>query len=81
MMRKGSLEVMSISIKQLVVTGVLLVVALEIFDGMDFTDNTAADNATDTLIEGVQDFADWIDTIVVIIVAVIILAYLKAVEK
>lgn len=81
MMKRGSLQVMGVSVKQLVVVGVLLVVALQIFDGMDFTDNSAADNATNSIIDSVEDFIGWLPTIVVIIAAVIILAYLKAVER
>ena len=80
-MRKGSLEIMGMSVKQLIVVGVLLVIALQIFDNMDFTADSAADNATDDVISATQDFIDWLPTIVVIIAAVILLAYLKAIER
>ena len=80
-MKKGSLAVMGQSVKSLVVVGVLLVIALQIFDSMDFTALSAADNAATDVISATQDFVDWLPTIVVIIAAVIILAYLKAVER
>ena len=75
-LRKGNVGGLTVSAKQLTYFGIIMIVAVSIFDSMSFTADSYAANVTNGLLSALYSFVGtWLPIIVVVIAAAVLLNY------
>lgn len=80
-MKKGSFGMLKSAAIGLLVFGVVVAINADILDGFDFTADSYAANVTDNAEAANYDLSTWMDTIVIVIVAVVILGLLAVLDR
>jgi len=78
-LRSGNMAGLTVSAKQIVYFGIIMIVGVSIFDAMSFSANSYAANVTNGLLSALYSFVGtWLPIIVIVIAAAVLLNYMGA---
>jgi len=77
--KEGNMAGLTVSAKQIVYFGIIMIVGVSIFDSMSFESSSYADNVTNGLLSALYSFVGtWLPIIVIVIAAAVLLNYMGA---